>query len=531
MNKVAKYINQYITGAAYSTPSVLDAYSTDRSILHITPKIVAVPASTADIRKIINFSYQLAAKKIELHVTVRGSGTTKTGASIGSGILVSLEKMNKVEEIDPHQRLVRLQTGVRLDVLQNTLALYGLYFPYEGPAGTTISDLISENIILNRSVNPGQSILDYILQAEVVLSNGDAIHVEALNMRQYEQKKLGNSFEAKLYGKVASILKKEDETIKTLPDFKTNRAGYNGAKKLISKNKINLLPLFIGAENTLGVVTEIILRCELLADAPQYCAIVCPDINTVKNYSKVLLGLAPTALDFYDLRILNEAESFGKKLNLWPKTPEDGFLIVAKYGDQNILRRNQKIKHIKKNLPSTAKIYLSDAQNYHDFQELNAIISTYCNNAGSANRLPILDDVYVPNTNLQNFMEDLGKLCKASKIELLPYGSLLHENYNVRPKIKLSDNADRKRALILMKEYAKIINNRGGNLAGGSAEGRLKAIFCNPYTSRRHFELYDRIQRDFDPRNIMNPGVKHNATPRSVVRELRSSYNLGIVEK
>ena len=72
MNRIAIYLNQHIDGVVYSAPNVLERYSTDRSLLKFHPRIVAVPANTRDVRRLVRFSNQLAAKKISLPITVRG---------------------------------------------------------------------------------------------------------------------------------------------------------------------------------------------------------------------------------------------------------------------------------------------------------------------------------------------------------------------------------------------------------------------------------------------------------------------------
>ena len=63
MNRIAIYLNQHIDGVVYSAPNVLEHYSTDRSLLKFHPRIVAIPASTNDICRLVKFSNQLATKK------------------------------------------------------------------------------------------------------------------------------------------------------------------------------------------------------------------------------------------------------------------------------------------------------------------------------------------------------------------------------------------------------------------------------------------------------------------------------------
>ena len=78
MGKIAKYLNQLTVGNVFDTPEILEEYATDRSALKIKPKFVAFPESTDDVRKLMRFFNQLAAKDIKVAVTARGAGTSDT---------------------------------------------------------------------------------------------------------------------------------------------------------------------------------------------------------------------------------------------------------------------------------------------------------------------------------------------------------------------------------------------------------------------------------------------------------------------
>ena len=60
MNRIAIYLNKIIDGVVYSAPGILDHYSTDRSLLKIHPRVVAVPENTMDVRRLVRYSYQLS---------------------------------------------------------------------------------------------------------------------------------------------------------------------------------------------------------------------------------------------------------------------------------------------------------------------------------------------------------------------------------------------------------------------------------------------------------------------------------------
>ena len=84
-SKIVRYLNQLTVGNVFDSPEILEAYSTDRSALKIRPKIVALPESTDDVRKLMKFCYQLAIKNITIPIAVRGSGLDEMGADLTNG--------------------------------------------------------------------------------------------------------------------------------------------------------------------------------------------------------------------------------------------------------------------------------------------------------------------------------------------------------------------------------------------------------------------------------------------------------------
>jgi FAD/FMN-containing dehydrogenase len=89
MSKITQYLNEHILGEVTSAETVCQRFSHDGSVLSIKPEMVVSPRVTNDIRKVARFSWQLAEKGHTLPITVRGSGSDKTGAAIGKGIIIN----------------------------------------------------------------------------------------------------------------------------------------------------------------------------------------------------------------------------------------------------------------------------------------------------------------------------------------------------------------------------------------------------------------------------------------------------------
>ncbi len=116
-------------------------------------------------------------------------------------------------------------------------------------------------------------------------------------------------------------------------------------------------------------------------------------------------------------------------------------------------------------------------------------------------------------------------------IKLPLFGSPLTHNYSIRPELDLTSVHGRQFALAFLREYHALILSLGGSIAGGTPEGRLKAIFTNTHTPPELKALYHELKTIFDPNHTLNPDIKQDANLRAVVSALRTSYSPGIIKE
>lgn len=166
------------------------------------------PRNTEEVAAVMKLAH-VARQSVVTHGGLTG---LVHGADTHCGdLILSLERMNDIEEIDPVQRIAVVQAGVVLQVLQEAAETHDLMFPLDlGARGTaTIGGIVSTNAGGNRVIRYGMA-RAMVLGLEAVLADGTV--VSSLN-----------------------------RMIK-------NNAAYD------------LKQLFIGTEGTLGVVTRVVLR-------------------------------------------------------------------------------------------------------------------------------------------------------------------------------------------------------------------------------------------------------------------------------
>ncbi len=531
MNRIAIYLNKSIDGVVYSAPGILEQYATDRSMLKMHPRVVALPENTMDIRRLVRFSYQLAQKKVPLPIIMRGSGYSKTGSSIGSGLVISTERMSAIQEIDVRQRLVRVQCGVKLGELKKALNLCGLDLPVFGNPFETIGGLIAKAASASNNTEPS-TIYDFIDRAEVVLADGTLIEARNLSHHYFRRKKQRDDREGEIYRELDELIENDWESICGLPENKKNRFGYSGLGAVKTKHSFSLLPLLCGSEGTLGIISEVILKVEPVFDRPDYIAIPCKTTDAYTLVVNELKRLKFTDIVVYDTELFNATEDTGKSSRFFRRVSDDGLLVVANVKDDYLRDRRRKLSKIRRALPENLRIIEEDKDNERDFMELDRTLDAYLNDSALNNyHLPLIDGVYIPPENQASFLDGLTALAKTMSLPLAVYGSVDFDTFSVRPSFSPSSAAGRKKIIQFLGAYLKLISKHNGYPCGEAAEGRFMAIFAQKFETPQTLGLYKKVKKIFDPNGILNPGIKHETNVKATLNHFRSDYNHGIITK
>ena len=525
MNRIAIYLNQHIDGVVYSAPNVLSHYATDRSILKYHPRIMATPANTKDIRKLLKFSGQLAAKKIQLPVTIRGRGQSKTGSSIGSGLVISMEELNRIQEIDTRQRLVRVQAGITLGELRKALMVEGLDLPIMGDASDTIGGLIAKNANASFNTDP-RTIIDFIQRAEVVLDDGSLIELAPLSRRAAEKKAAQSDREGKLYQDLLQFIDKHaNHLAKRNP---ADHSGYSGLSRLKERRTINPIAVLCGSEGTLAVVTEVILRIEPVFDEPDWFAIPCADAKTFVKICNKLRNLDFTDIRVYDTELFNNLATTGKSCGIFRKVSDDGFLIVGNAKDDSRRRRIVKLRRLRKFLSDKYRLIRLDKTNQSDFIAIDENLNAYLNDSSSEYHWPLIDGVYVPLKYQAAYLNATMALARELKLRLAIYGSVDFNTFTVRPGVNAGSSQGRQTLITFLRRYIDLIYKCNAYPCGEAPEGRFLAIFIRSHLDEAELDLQREFKTIFDPKNILNPDIKFQADARTVLRHFRTEYSEGL---
>ncbi len=155
-------------GELRAEPDVLENYAGDKWFARHLPHAVALPRSAASVSRLLRF-----ASAHRLPVTARGAGWGYVGGCVPArgGIVLSLERMNRIKEIHARDFVAVAEAGVILQTLQNAVERRGLYYPPDpaSRADCTIGGTLATNAGGPRCLKYGVT-RDYVLGLRVVLA-------------------------------------------------------------------------------------------------------------------------------------------------------------------------------------------------------------------------------------------------------------------------------------------------------------------------------------------------------------------------
>ncbi len=416
------------------------------------PEVVVKPEDSASVAKIMTL-----AGEHKIPATPRGAGTGLSGGCIPvyGGILISLERMNRIIEIDRGNFTAVAEPGVSLADLCSEVERQGLYYPlYPGEMTATIGGNVATNAGGMNAVRYGVT-RHNILGLEAVLANG--------------------------------------ETIKTGGEYVKSSTGYD------------LTQLIAGSEGTLAVITKVILK---LTTRPAKREVLFAPFTSLQDAIDTVpeilrLKMIPTGLEFMERSIIEIVEDYLEREIPYPHY--DAFLMLIMDGDsedeihayfaevEEICRRHGAAEAL---VPGSerAKRRLLDAREkfYHAMKRYAPME---------------LIDAVVPRREIPVFVRKVKEISAKHGVPIIVYGHAGDGNVHLHPLCKdiTGEEWDSKLPLILEDIYTAGVS-LGGAISGEHGIGLDKKPYLPIQVDKHLLELMKKIKQSFDPDNILNPG-------------------------
>lgn len=533
MSKVAQYLQEHVVGEVITSPDAREYFSTDASILKLTPQIIVYPRTENDVRKIARFSWQLAERGRLVPLTARGLGTDQSGAALGQGVMMVFPAhMNKILTLDSNKGFVSVQPGINYGKLQQTLLTHGQFLPpYPSSMEySSVGGAVANNAGGEKSIKYGVT-RDYVRELRVVLANGEVISTKRLSKKELDHKKGLPTFEGELYRSIDNLLTDNDKLIESKDlGLMKNSAGYGIWSAKGNDGSLDLTPLFVGSQGTLGIVTEIILDTETFNPSTTLLVAHFDDLNKANEASEKIKEQDPSAIEIVDNNLLNFLHEHNPNLIKGViQDPYPKIVLLAEFDDLAQRKQKKHVKKAKKILEQLAgKVtQTSDIHEQEDYWKIrHSAAAIYWQQVGSKKALPIIEDATVPPEKIGSFIEKAYALMEQNGLDTAVWGHAGNGNLHIMPFLDLSQVGDRQKVFKLMEDYYSLVIEMGGTTTGQHGDGRLRAPYLQKLYGREIYEIFKKLKQICDPYGMLNPGVKIDVDVKDVQQNLRSEYSL-----
>jgi FAD/FMN-containing dehydrogenase/Fe-S oxidoreductase len=522
-------------------------YATDASIYQITPVGVVAPRSVDDVRASVAI-----AREFGLPIIPRGGGTSLSGQSIGPGLVLDFSRyMHRVLDIDAERGLARVQPGVVLDHFNQTLKPLGWQF---GPDVATSSranlgGMVGNNSAGSRSVWYGK-VVDHVRELDVILSDGHTLRARPLSTDDLSRLERAQGREAELVTRFQTLVDSlRSEISRKFPRILRRVSGYNldefvpSVRSELPKARavdeldrlwrdradFNLSRLFVGAEGTLGVVTEAVVH---LVRVPAQRAVVALEFATIDAALEcvpAILATTPSAVELLDHNIVTLSRQnlkYKSALDFVAGTPE-AILIVEWSGDRIEIVRDLELLLEQKLRGATG---LTQWHRAATPEQRDALWN--CRKAGAplllsipGARKPIafVEDTAVSPAKLPAFTRLFKTILDQHGLTGAYYGHASVGCLHIRPMVDTKSAADRAALKAVSDAVAELVREFGGAMTGEHGDGLARSYHNLKLFGPALFEGFRAVKSLFDPLGLMNPG-KVTATP-SPIDNLRYGDN------
>ena len=439
----------------YTDQENIFKYSKDETEdLSFFPDVVLKPTSTEEVSAILKFCNENC-----LAVTPRGGGTGLSGGAlpIHGGVVLSLEKLNKILEIDERNLQATVEPGVITEVFMNAVAEKGLLYPVDpsSKGSCFIGGYMAHGSGGPRVVKYG-TIREYVLNFEVVLANGEII--------------------------------------------------WTGANTLKYASGYNLTQLMIGSEGTLGIITKIVLKLIpqpkhnilMLGSFPSN-EIACEAVSAIFR-----AGITPSALEFMERRGVEWViKNDGINFNLNPLA--QAFLMIEVDGANMDMLFND-CETINTVLEQNQCLEVLFADSSTQKEELWKMRRTMAVSVKS-NSVYKEEDTVVPRAELPKLINGIKEIGSRYGFDSICYGHAGDGNLHVNIiKENMSDYDWTHKLKDGIKEIFELTVNLGGTISGEHGIGLVQKEYMHIKYSELHLNLMRGIKKVFDPNGILNPG-------------------------
>ncbi len=544
MNPSAEKLTEYLealrkqaSGELYRDDYTRILYSTDASLYQVMPLAVFIPHSSDDVHAAVELAAQYQAPLLP-----RTAGSSLAGQAVNEAVVIDMSRrLDRILEINPEEKWVRVQPGVVLDHLNAELRSYGLKF---GPDPASSNRAALGGIVANNSTG-AHSILygmtaDHVLECRGFLSDGTPFHFQPLSEAQLAFQQNQPGLIGDIHRGVAELVRAQAEVIRAgTPHHWRRCGGYNldrfidrGATFLWPQDeRFNLAKLVCGSEGTLAVMSEIKLNVVELPRQSALALVHFDDLYEALSAVPLILETDPSAIELLDhlgLSKCREVPEYARLLKTFMEGDPHCILITEYYGDteQELKERVEKLRRRLRSNKVPAHIvpalHPELQQNVWTVRKVG--LGLLMSVKGDFKPVPFIEDAAAPPEHLAEYISRIESFCNDLGVRVAYYAHASAGCLHVRPLMNTKLAAEVDKLPKIAQFAAELVGEYRGALSSEHGDGRCRSWLNEAFFGKELYQLYRQVKYLFDPQNLLNPGNIVDAGPMTENLRYGASY-------
>jgi glycolate oxidase len=428
----------------------LEPYATDALGVGAAPDLVVLPSTTEEVSAVARLCHEH-----RVPLVVRGAGTGYTGGAVPTqgGVVLSMERLNRILEIDEINLLAIVEPNVITGDLQRAVEAVGLFYPPD-PASLDSSSLggnVAECAGGPRAFKYGTT-KRYVLALEAVLPGGEIIHTGSKAVK--------------------------------------NVVGYD------------LTQLLVGSEGTLAIITKITLRLIPRPPARATIAASFPGVEQAVDAVTALLyeRVVPAAIELIDADSLRAAEQHAGREIMGGET----LLLVECDGIPAAVE--DEIGRVKRACGAAGALEVRRSTGDAERDDLWAIRRQVSLALRATGLHKVNHDVVVPRGRIPELFDVVEEIRRRFDLKIACFGHAGDGNIHVNFMFPGDDTDARARAKTAERVLFERVVELEGSISGEHGIGFAKAAYLSLELDAAQIALLKRVKAAFDPHGILNPG-------------------------
>jgi FAD/FMN-containing dehydrogenase len=492
----------------------LIAHATDASIFRIMPSAVAYPKDINDVCAAVRHAVATG-----LPLSVRAGGTCMSGGSLTNGLMLDLTRHMNTVTIDPVAKTATVGMGAYFRDIEAAALKHGLMFaPYTSSKDTCgIGGMIGNNASGEKSIRFGATI-DNVSALTVVVGTGDVLTTGPISI---EQAYTGT--DAHFYEQIIVLAQEHGASMKqAIGRVPKAASGYRIDRVLDAQtHTADLTPLFVGAQATLGIVTEATLK---LVPIPQHTELVVMSIGSIDDLPQALSLIAahhPEGVETFDINTYRRAAEF---LPAEAQTLSGFFhegttlVILAQFSEdtpeETVTQARACARAISEALPGVIVAYADDPVVAAAAWKIrrSSFAAMRDHHEGKLHAVPCIEDVIVPLDQFPVFIPKLVDLLAQHQLSYGFHGHIGEGSLRIIPVFDFADPAVVEKITALERDVFILVKKCAGNISADHSDGIIRTPFLRDFYGDALTDAFGAVKAVFDPAGVLNPRKKVGGT-------------------